>query len=66
MADIPINEVTEHNIIKKAVVVEGVGKQSGKSYLALSVEFNNGYDKLYFFDRAEQFMVEAEIDKQDK
>jgi len=50
-------------LIQKCYVVKAKGKKSGNEYIALRVEFTNGYSKMIFFEQAEQFMVEAEIDK---
>jgi len=50
-------------LVTRAFVVKAKGKESGKEYIALRVELSNGYKKLIFFDYAEQFMVEAELDK---
>jgi len=50
-------------LVTSAVIVRAVGKKSGKPYVALRVKLINGYEKMYFFEQAEQFMVEAELDK---
>lgn len=38
-------------------VIEKVSKKTGKAYKVLEITFPNGYKKLVFLDRAEEFMV---------
>ena len=48
----------------KCIIKKGIGKKSGKEYIALEITFPNGFKKVVFpQDNAERFIFEQFIEK---
>lgn len=51
--------------LKKMIITKAVQKESkktGNSYICLEITFSNGYTKVVFLDKAEEYMV-AELEE---
>ena len=51
--------VEDYGLITKASVQLRHSKKTGNDYQAVILSFENGYEKMIFLERAEQFMVSA-------